>query len=365
MNEQEQACFDVAYLQHRTALKIIEAYAFAVRRAAQYFDRFPDDLTTDELKRYFSDLIDSHSWSAVKIDRNGLRFFYQHVLGQAFPWVDMVKPPRVQSLPDLLSRDEIARIIRRNASHRYQTFWIFTYSMGRRLGETLRLTVADIDAARMRVHVRHSKGNNDRFVILPDLCLTSPLPCCAASGPGTCVTTTSSHADLSRSPRSRHQRVCHTSLVRLWLPQAVFRQGAAGARAQVPRLARVAGAVVAAFVTFVLATPVNAAKLADESTLTSQQRLGKRLFFDAGLSHPGGQSCGTCHAPNVAFTDPEQQSPTSNGVNTELFGQRNAPSAMYMAYSPAFHFDVDAATYVGCQFYDGRAATLEDLLTPK
>ena len=83
----------------------------------------------------------------------------------------MVKPPRIRSLPDVLSRDEIARLIRRTTSHRYQTFWLVTYSMGLRLGETLRLTVADIDAAHMRLHVRNSKGNNDRFVILPDLAL--------------------------------------------------------------------------------------------------------------------------------------------------------------------------------------------------
>ena len=178
MNAQDQLRFDAAYQQHLTALKLqgkapktIEAYAFSVRRLAQHVDRVPDDLTTDELKRYFSDLIDSHSWSAVKIDRNGIRFFYQHVLGQAFPWIDMVKPPRIRSLPDVLSRDEIARLIRRTTSHRYQTFWLVTYSMGLRLGETLRLTVADIDAAHMRLHVRNSKGNNDRFVILPDLTL--------------------------------------------------------------------------------------------------------------------------------------------------------------------------------------------------
>ena len=179
MNAQDQLRFDAAYQQHLTALKLqgkapktIESYAFAVRRVAQYFDRFPDDLTLDELKRYFCDLIDSHSWSAIKIDRNGLRFFYQHVLGQPFPWVDMVKPPRVQSLPDLLSRDEIARIIRRTTSPRYRAFWLVAYSMGLRLGETLRLTVADIDAAHMRLHVRDSKGNKDRFVILPELALT-------------------------------------------------------------------------------------------------------------------------------------------------------------------------------------------------
>ena len=44
--------------------------------------------------------------------------------------------------------------------------------MGLRLGEVLNLTIADIDSARMLVHIRQGKGNKDRFVILPALTLT-------------------------------------------------------------------------------------------------------------------------------------------------------------------------------------------------
>ena len=43
--------------------------------------------------------------------------------------------------------------------------------MGLRLRETLRLTVADIDSARMLLHVRNAEGQRDRFVILPSLAL--------------------------------------------------------------------------------------------------------------------------------------------------------------------------------------------------
>lgn len=178
MNATEQSRFNALYQHHLVALnlqgkarKTIEAYAFAVRRVARYVDRCPDNLTTDELRDYFAALIDSHSWSAVKIDRNGIRFFYEHVLKLPFPWIDMVKPPVIQSLPDVLARDEIARIIRRTHATRYQTFWLVVYSMGLRLGEALKLTVADIDSTRMLVHIRQGKGNKDRFVILPELTL--------------------------------------------------------------------------------------------------------------------------------------------------------------------------------------------------
>ena len=178
MNATEQSRFDTLYQHHLIALKLqgkarktIEAYAFAVRRLAQHLDRCPDNLTTDELRDYFAARINSHSWSAVKIDRNGIRFFHEHVLKAPMPWIDMVKPPVIQSLPDVLARDEITRIICHTRTTRYQTFWLVAYSMGLRLGEALTLRIADIDSARMLVHIRQGKGNKDRFVILPELTL--------------------------------------------------------------------------------------------------------------------------------------------------------------------------------------------------
>ena len=98
----------------------------------------------------------------------------------------------------------------------------------------------------------------------------------------------------------------------------------------------------------------------DDSGFTQLQLLGEKLFFDTSLSTPSGQSCASCHNPANAFTDPNKSSPTSAGVNPKLFGNRNAPTAMYMAYSPALHYDTADQTYVGGQFWDGRASSLED-----
>jgi len=49
----------------------------------------------------------------------------------------------------------------------YKVFFFTLYSLGLRLGEGLRLQVADIDAERQRVHIRDAKGNKDRLVPLP------------------------------------------------------------------------------------------------------------------------------------------------------------------------------------------------------
>jgi cytochrome c peroxidase len=94
--------------------------------------------------------------------------------------------------------------------------------------------------------------------------------------------------------------------------------------------------------------------------LTPKQRLGLRLFFDTNLSQPAGQACASCHDPRFAFTDPDKRFPTSKGVIAGRFGNRNTPTAMYMAYSPAFGFDKVEELFVGGQFVDGRAATLEE-----
>ena len=58
----------------------------------------------------------------------------------------------------------------------YKVFFFTCYSMGLRLGEGIRLTVGDIDAGKMRVHIRDAKGNKDRLVPLPDKTL------CGAAG---------------------------------------------------------------------------------------------------------------------------------------------------------------------------------------
>ena len=38
-----------------------------------YFDRCPDDLTPEDLTRYFTHLIETRSWSLIKVERNGIR----------------------------------------------------------------------------------------------------------------------------------------------------------------------------------------------------------------------------------------------------------------------------------------------------
>jgi integrase/recombinase XerD len=147
--------------------KTIEAYARAIRRIGGYFDHRIDDLSEQQLTDYFNDLLASHSWSAVKLDLYGLKFYYTHVLRKPWVAVDLIKPPKTQRLPDIVTLEEAGRLFRSTRTLSYRVFYFTLYSLGLRLGEGLRLQTGDIDAERSRVHVRDAKGNKDRLVPLP------------------------------------------------------------------------------------------------------------------------------------------------------------------------------------------------------
>ena len=113
MSTPSEGDFKLQYESHLKHLRLkglrpktIEAYARAIRRIGKYFDYQIESLSEQQLSEYFTDLLDSHSWSAVKLDLYGLKFFYAHVLHKPWLHVDLIKPPKAQRLPDILTVDE-------------------------------------------------------------------------------------------------------------------------------------------------------------------------------------------------------------------------------------------------------------------
>ena len=120
---------------------------------------------------YFTDLLETHSWSAVKLDLYGLKFYYAHVLRKPWVNINLIKPPKTQRLPDIVTVEEAQRLFLTTERLSYRVFYFTLYSLGLRLGEGLRLQVGDIDAVRQRVHIRDAKGRKDRLVPLPQATL--------------------------------------------------------------------------------------------------------------------------------------------------------------------------------------------------
>jgi site-specific recombinase XerD len=95
MEQTEVNRFNTLHQHHLRLLKLqgksqktIDAYSRAVRRVRDHFDCCPDQLTPEQLEIYFGQLVDTHSWSTVKIDRNGLQFFWRYVLKRDWNWIN-------------------------------------------------------------------------------------------------------------------------------------------------------------------------------------------------------------------------------------------------------------------------------------
>jgi len=68
-------------------------------------------------------MVENYSWSSVKVDLWGLSFFHRHVLGQAMDWVDIIKPPKSISLPDIPTRQEVQLLINSVYRLRYRVYF--------------------------------------------------------------------------------------------------------------------------------------------------------------------------------------------------------------------------------------------------
>ena len=112
--------------------KTIEAYSRAIGRIGSHFDGRIDTLSEQQLTDYLTELAASHSWSTVKLDLCGLKFFYAHVPRK--PWVahDLIKPPKRQRSPDIVTVGEARRLFAATRVVSYRVFYFTLYSLGRR-----------------------------------------------------------------------------------------------------------------------------------------------------------------------------------------------------------------------------------------
>jgi cytochrome c peroxidase len=88
---------------------------------------------------------------------------------------------------------------------------------------------------------------------------------------------------------------------------------------------------------------------------------GEKLFFDKTLSDPEGQSCASCHGPEVGWTGPDELVNKTGGVYSgamhERHGNRKPNSSAYATLSPVFHSLTENGNiqFAGGNFWDGRA----------
>ena len=95
------------------ATTTIESYIHGVEHFSQYFHRPPDQLGPEHIRQYQAMLFTELKFSpnTVIVRLAALRFFYVHVLKRNWSIAETPYPKEVQHLPEVLSQEEVARLI--------------------------------------------------------------------------------------------------------------------------------------------------------------------------------------------------------------------------------------------------------------
>ena len=154
------------------APKTREAYIRAVLHFTRYLRRSPDTATAEELRGYQLHCVEQ-GISAITLNATitGLKFFFEATLGQK-EVMAKTHPVRVRrTLPIILSREEVARLIEAAKTLKHRTALSVAYGAGLRVSEVTALKVGDIDSQRMLLRVEQGKGHKDRYALLPPILL--------------------------------------------------------------------------------------------------------------------------------------------------------------------------------------------------
>jgi integrase/recombinase XerD len=159
---------------HGRSPRTQETYSLMLRLFGRYLtergvDKPLDAVTPDDIETYhrYRVTVDKVGFSSFNQSTCALRFFYRTCLGKT-DWTIARMPyqRKRQTLPEILSPEEIVAIFGACHNLKHKTLLMTSYSGGLRLGETLGLLPSDIDSTRMMIRVEQGKGRKDRYLML-------------------------------------------------------------------------------------------------------------------------------------------------------------------------------------------------------
>ena len=148
------------------------AYIRAVINLTRFLARSPDTATPEDLRRYQLNLVDTGTSSnMLNATITALRFFFGVTLDRADAMAKMSSVREPRTLPVVLSREEVARLIDAAGKPKYQAVLSVAYGAGLRASEVVALKVGDIDSTRMTLRIEQGKGRKDRYAMLSPVLL--------------------------------------------------------------------------------------------------------------------------------------------------------------------------------------------------
>jgi integrase/recombinase XerD len=150
------------------AQSTIGAYIRTVEHFARHFHCPPDRLGPEHIRQYQAAMFRTWKLAPNTVTQRlaALRFLYIQVLKRGWSVAETPYPKKVLHLPEILSPQEVARLIDATETPFQRILVMTLYATGARRAEVAHLKVGDIDSERMVVHIRGGKGRKDRDVML-------------------------------------------------------------------------------------------------------------------------------------------------------------------------------------------------------
>ena len=147
--------------------KTRKTYIESIVQLAKFFRHSPDTLTQDDLRAWVRHLVD-RALSSQRLRQHfaAMKFLYSKTLARPQDVAFLSWPRDIEKLPEILSAEEVERLLAAFRTVTYRVFCTVLYAAGLRLTEALQIETRDIDAARGVIHVRHGKGGKQRLVML-------------------------------------------------------------------------------------------------------------------------------------------------------------------------------------------------------
>lgn len=150
------------------------AYVRYVQQLAEFIGTSPDQATDEDFRQFFLAMhkVRGLSRSSATVAIAAFKFLFEVTLQRPWPRLDLFRPRPTQTLPVVLSVDEVWRILDHVHLPTYYACLATIYTCGLRISEGVNLQVSWIDSARMQLQVRGGKGMKDRYIPLPPRTLT-------------------------------------------------------------------------------------------------------------------------------------------------------------------------------------------------
>ena len=158
-------------LSKRYSPNTINTYSEALKSFLTFCNtKAVKDITNEDVILYNNDYILKHNLSSSYQNQivNAIKLYFKIVKETAIEIDKIHRPKREKTLPNVLSKEEVLKIIDATENLKHKTLLALIYSAGLRISEALNLKPKDIDSVRMLIHVKNAKGKKDRYTLLSE-----------------------------------------------------------------------------------------------------------------------------------------------------------------------------------------------------